>query len=143
MLYCWEASSWILPVACRMLALTAGSQLKEGDECCSASCAQQSSMQHCQQVEHSRCAPQMLAVCRTHSPQPGFRNYLLAITGPAAGACSMALRDVDREEHEDQLGLLVDSRDAVAVDEASQDSQRSTLFTVCPFILGAAATFAR
>lgn len=50
----------------------------------------------------------------------------------------MQRRDDEREEHEDEVGLLVDSRDASEVDAASQDSQRSTLFTVCPFILGAA-----
>ena len=47
--------------------------------------------------------------------------------------------DDEREEHEDQLGLLVDSRDGAELDVASQDSQRSTLFTVCPFILGTVA----
>lgn len=44
--------------------------------------------------------------------------------------------DDERAEDEDELGLLVDSRNATELDEASQDSQRSTLFTVCPFILG-------
>lgn len=47
--------------------------------------------------------------------------------------------DAEREEHEDQLGLLVDSRSANELAGASQDSQRSTLFTVCPFILGTVA----
>jgi hypothetical protein len=51
--------------------------------------------------------------------------------------------DAEREEHEDQLGLLVDSRNANELDGASQDSQRSTLFTVCPFILGAAPAYTR
>ena len=58
--------------------------------------------------------------------------------GRRLAAAEMRCDDADREEHEDQLGLLVDSRDANELDAASQDSQRSTLFTVCPFILGAA-----
>lgn len=48
----------------------------------------------------------------------------------------MPRHDDERAEDEDELGLLVDSRDASELDE--QDSQRSTLFTVCPFILGMA-----
>jgi hypothetical protein len=58
-------------------------------------------------------------------------------------AAEMRRNDDEREEHEDQLGLLVDSRDGAELDAVSQDSQRSTLFTVCPFILGAAAAITR
>lgn len=41
------------------------------------------------------------------------------------------------DEEEDQVGLLVDSRNDSELD-GSLDSHRSTLWTVCPFILGAA-----
>lgn len=42
-------------------------------------------------------------------------------------------------EEDDTLGLLVDSRNDSELDGASEDAHRSTLWTVCPFILGAPA----
>ncbi len=42
------------------------------------------------------------------------------------------------DEEDDQVGLLVDSRNDSELDGSLDGGHRSTLWTVCPFILGAA-----